>query len=107
LLLLFSRKRPEIGSYNSQASTTFSVAISPSLFGPAALKAVSRDNTPMQQPVEGRVVVSSGPDGLRVEIRPLARTRGARRRLALAVIFLLASAFFGGARLVQAWETGL
>lgn len=61
----------------------------------------------MQQPVEGRVVVTSGPNGLRVEIRPLVRTRAARRRLALAAILLMASALFGGARLVQAWETGL
>jgi hypothetical protein len=59
------------------------------------------------QPLEGRVVVSCDPNGLRVEIRPLVRTRGARRRLALAAILLLGSALFGGARLVQAWETGL
>ncbi len=61
----------------------------------------------MRQPVEGRVVVTSGPNGLRVEIRPLVRTRTARRRLAVAAILLLASALFGGSRLVQAWETGL
>ena len=54
-----------------------------------------------------RIVVSSGPDGLKVEIRPLARTRRGRRRLATVAILLLGSALFGAARLAQAWEAGL
>jgi hypothetical protein len=54
-----------------------------------------------------RVVFSWGPDGLRVEIRPLARTRRGRWRLVTITATLLGSAFFGGARLVGAWEIGL
>jgi hypothetical protein len=56
---------------------------------------------------EGRVVVSSGPGGWKLEIRPLVRTRKGRWRLALVAAILLASALFGETRLAQAWETGL
>lgn len=56
---------------------------------------------------EPRVSIVSNPGGVRVEIRPLARSAAARRRLvALAAVILVAS-FFGGARLGAVWETGL
>jgi len=54
-----------------------------------------------------RVVVSAEPGSLRLEIRPLVRTRRGRRRLTLAAIVLLGSVLFGAARLGQLWETGL
>jgi len=73
--------------------------------GPAAGR--SAGEYAMLEREDERVVVSSGPDGLRIEIRPLIRTRKARWRLALATVLLLASALFGAARLAQAWETGL
>jgi len=54
-----------------------------------------------------RVVVSAEPGSVRLEIRPLVRTRRGRRRLTLAAIVLLGSVLFGAARLGQLWETGL
>ena len=54
-----------------------------------------------------RVVITARPDGLRVEIRALVGSRRQRIRLLLAAAALVAAAFFGGARLASAWETGL
>jgi hypothetical protein len=56
---------------------------------------------------EPRVLIVHHPGGVRVEIRPLVRKSGTRRRLlALAAVILLA-ALFGGARLGSSWEAGL
>ena len=54
-----------------------------------------------------RVVIDAGSAGLRIEIRPLARTRGGRARLAAAAIVVLGAALYGTAHLAQAWESGL
>lgn len=54
-----------------------------------------------------RVAITPQPGGLRVEIRPLVRTRSARVRLLTLALLVLGAAFFGAARLGQAWETGL
>lgn len=51
--------------------------------------------------------MSVGPSGLRVEIRPLVRTRGGRIRLAAVAGAVLCAALFGAARLEASWETGL
>ncbi|HSS44796.1 MAG TPA: hypothetical protein VLO07_05580 [Thermoanaerobaculia bacterium] len=56
---------------------------------------------------QGRVVMSAGPSGLRVEIRPLVRTRGGRIRLAALTITVLGAALFGAFRLETSWETSL
>jgi hypothetical protein len=56
---------------------------------------------------EERVVVTSGPAGLTIEIRPLVRTRRGRIRLALLAAAVLAGALFAGSRIVQGWESGL
>jgi hypothetical protein len=64
-----------------------------------------RDSAP--NPGAGRIIVSRGPNLLRLEIRPLVRTRGARIRLTSLAIILLASALLGAVRLAGAWETGL
>ena len=103
LLLLFSA--PEPGSYNSQATASFSSGRRKSDL--ARIPGAFAGQYVMRKPEEERVVVSSGPGGLRVEIRPLVRTRRARRRLALAAILLFASVLFGGSRIVSAWEAGL
>ena len=47
------------------------------------------------------------PGGIRVEIRPLAREAGTRRRLLALAAAILLAALFGGARLWASWETGL
>jgi hypothetical protein len=54
-----------------------------------------------------RVCITPLPSGLRVEIRPLVRRRRDRIRLLLVACLLVAAAFFGGARLAGAWESGL
>ena len=51
--------------------------------------------------------MSANPSGLRIEIRPLVRTRAARIRLAAAAIAVLGAALFGASRLENSWETGL
>jgi hypothetical protein len=55
----------------------------------------------------GRVVIEAGSAGLRIEIRPLARTGGGRARLAAAVAVVLGAALYGTAHLAQVWESGL
>jgi hypothetical protein len=52
-------------------------------------------------------VSSVGPSGLRVEIRPLVRTRGGRIRLTVAAVAVLGATLFGAARLEASWENGL
>jgi len=54
---------------------------------------------------EGRVVVSSHPSGLTVEIRPLVRTRRSRWRLTILAAAILASALLGASRIAQRWES--
>jgi hypothetical protein len=54
-----------------------------------------------------RVVIEAGTGGLRIEIRPLARTGGGRARLAAAAAVVLGAALYGTAHLAQAWESGL
>jgi hypothetical protein len=54
---------------------------------------------------EARVVVTSGPSGLTVEIRPLVRTRRGRLRLAILAGAVLAGALFGASRIIQGWES--
>jgi hypothetical protein len=54
-----------------------------------------------------RVVIRAGPAGLRIEIRPLARTGGGRLRLAAAAAVLLGAALYGAAHLGDVWESGL
>lgn len=54
-----------------------------------------------------RVRITPLPSGLLVEIRPLVRRRRDRVRLLLVACLLVAAAFFGGARLASAWESGL
>src|SRR6185369_10914587 len=54
-----------------------------------------------------RVVIEAGSAGLRIEIRPLARTGGGRARLAAAAAVVLGAALYGTAHLAQVWETGL
>lgn len=52
-------------------------------------------------------MTSCGPGGVRIEIRPLARTRRTRARLLAAGMVLVACALLGAARLGAAWEAGL
>jgi hypothetical protein len=54
-----------------------------------------------------RIVVEPSAGGISIEIRPLARTRAARWRLAALAAVVLAAALLGGARLARVWETGL
>jgi hypothetical protein len=54
-----------------------------------------------------RVRIASFPGGLRVEIRPWIRSRGARLRLVLLAGATLAASLLGGSRLASVWETGL
>lgn len=56
---------------------------------------------------DDRLRIDAGPQGLRIEIRPLVRTWGGRARVAACATLLLAAALFGAARLGQAWESGL
>jgi hypothetical protein len=56
---------------------------------------------------EPRVSIAYHPGGVRVEIRPLAREAGTRRRLLALAAAILFAALFGGARLGASWETGL
>jgi hypothetical protein len=53
------------------------------------------------------VVIEPSSEGLRVEIRPLTRTRYGRTRLAAFSAVVLVSALFAAARLGEAWESGL
>jgi hypothetical protein len=62
---------------------------------------------PVSNRDDGRVVIRAGSVGLRIEIRPLARTGGGRLRLATAAAVVLGAALYGGAHLSQAWESGL
>lgn len=52
-------------------------------------------------------MIEAGSAGLRIEIRPLARTGAGRARLAAAVAVVLAAALYGTAHLAQVWESGL
>ena len=52
-------------------------------------------------------MIDAGSTGLRIEIRPLARTGGGRARLAAAAAVVLAAALYATAHLSQAWESGL
>jgi hypothetical protein len=54
-----------------------------------------------------RIVIDAGSMGLRIEIRPLARTGGGRARLAALAAVVLGAALYGTAHLSQAWESGL
>lgn len=54
-----------------------------------------------------RVEIVPTAGGVAIEIRPLARTRTARRRLALLAAGVLAAAMLGGIRVGRAWEAGL
>jgi hypothetical protein len=54
-----------------------------------------------------RVVIEAGSAGLRIEIRPLARTGGGRARLAATAAVVLGAALYGTAHLAQVWESGL
>lgn len=56
---------------------------------------------------EGRVRILASSAGLRIEILPLARTRGGRARLAAVAGIVLAATLYGAAHLGEAWETGL
>lgn len=56
---------------------------------------------------EGRVRILASSGGLRIEILPLARTRGGRARLALVAGVVLAATLYGAAHLGEAWESGL
>ena len=51
--------------------------------------------------------IAPGPGGIRVEIRPLARSPRMRRRLLGLAVLILLAAFVGGARLGASWEAGL
>ncbi len=51
--------------------------------------------------------IIAGPGSLKVEIRPLVRTRRGRIRLAAIAVAVLGAALFGSARLGQLWETAL
>jgi len=62
---------------------------------------------PVSNREDGRVVIRAGPVGLRIEIRPLARTGAGRLRLAAAAAVVLGAALYGGSHLSQAWESGL
>jgi hypothetical protein len=53
------------------------------------------------------VIIRSGAEGLRIEIRPLARTGGGRFRLAVVAAVVLGAALYGAAHLGEAWESGL
>ena len=52
-------------------------------------------------------MIHAGSEGLRIEIRPLARTGGGRARLAAAAAVVLGATLFGTAHLAEAWESGL
>jgi hypothetical protein len=54
-----------------------------------------------------RVVIEAGSAGLRIEIRPLARTGGGRARLAATAAVVLGAALYATAHLGQVWESGL
>ncbi|MFN2387364.1 MAG: hypothetical protein ABR576_13940 [Thermoanaerobaculia bacterium] len=54
-----------------------------------------------------RVRILPRPDGLTVEIQPLVRMRGARVRLLLVTVLVLAGALVAAARLGRAWDQGL
>jgi hypothetical protein len=54
-----------------------------------------------------RIVVEPLAGGISIEIRPLARTRGARWRIGLLAAVVLVLALMGGARLARAWEVSL
>jgi hypothetical protein len=56
---------------------------------------------------EPRVTIQSRAEGIRIEIRPLVRSAGTRRRLLALSGLILVASFFGGARLEAAWESGL
>jgi hypothetical protein len=56
---------------------------------------------------EGRVAIEPIAGGVRVQIRPLARTRGWRRRMAILAAAVAAAALLGSLRIGQAWESGL
>ncbi|HJW14414.1 MAG TPA: hypothetical protein VJ776_06945 [Thermoanaerobaculia bacterium] len=56
---------------------------------------------------EGRVRIRARPEGLTVEIRPLARTTGGRAGLAGASALVLGAALYGASHLADVWEAGL
>jgi len=56
---------------------------------------------------EPRVSIAYRPGGVRVEIRPLVRVPGTRRRLLALAAAILLAALFGAARLGRWWESGL
>ncbi|MDQ6894507.1 MAG: hypothetical protein M3167_17755 [Acidobacteriota bacterium] len=54
-----------------------------------------------------RVLITVLPAGLRIEVKPLVRSRRQRRRLALMAAGLVGAALFAAARLAFIWEAGL
>lgn len=52
-------------------------------------------------------MIEAGSAGLRIEIRPLARTGGGRARLAATAAVVLGAALYGTSHLAQVWESGL
>lgn len=56
---------------------------------------------------DGRVLIRTGTEGLRIEIRPLARTAAGRVRVGAAAAVVLGAALYGTAHLGEAWEAGL
>lgn len=56
---------------------------------------------------EGRVLIGPSSEGLKIEIRPLVRTRFGRTRLAVVSTLVLVSSFYAAARLGEVWESGL
>jgi hypothetical protein len=56
---------------------------------------------------EERVCIRPLPEGLTVEIRPVARTARGRAGLTAASVIVMAAALYGTAHLGDAWEAGL
>jgi len=56
---------------------------------------------------DGRVRIRARPEGLTVEIRPVARTAGGRAGLAGASAVVLGAALYGASHLGDVWEAGL
>ena len=61
----------------------------------------------MKKGVSPRIEILPAAGGVTIEIRPLARTAGARRRLVLLAAIVLATAMLGAMRVGRVWETGL
>ena len=83
----------------------FFATVAPPCFGPGPGSDHTIPMLAIEEEPRLSIVYHSG--GVRIEIRPLVRNSGTRRRLLVLAAVILFAALFGGARLGSSWEAGV